>query len=64
MIANAHHYSSRRSDSDAREITYLLNRYWNRVDINRIPEQDMADFIAAHAEAAPGWSALKSKYGV
>jgi len=57
-------WTIRQSDSEAREITYLLNRYWNRVDMNRIPEQDMTDFVAAHREAAQGWTALRRKYGV
>ena len=55
---------SRQSEPDAKEITYLLNRYWDRVDINRIPEHDMNDFAAAVPDASPAWYSLQKKYGV
>ncbi|KAF9456011.1 hypothetical protein BDZ94DRAFT_160788 [Collybia nuda] len=49
-------------DADAQDISYTLSRYWNRVDINRIPEQDMNHFVSRHTAAAPAWSAIKRKY--
>lgn len=54
--------SSRGLDADAQDISYALSRYWNRVDINRIPEQDMNQFVSRNTAAAPAWSAVKRKY--
>ncbi|PFH47719.1 hypothetical protein AMATHDRAFT_77068 [Amanita thiersii Skay4041] len=51
-------------ERDAQDISYVLSRYWNRVDINRIPEQDMNQFIIGHSSAASAWTALKRKYGM
>lgn len=55
---------SRQSEPDAREITYLLNRYWDKVDINRIPEHDMNDFAIATPDASRAWASLQKKYGM
>ena len=55
---------SRRTDRDAEDISYALARYWNRIDINRIPELDMHEFVKVHRSAAIPWSELKKKYGV
>ncbi|KAE9410078.1 hypothetical protein BT96DRAFT_1012332 [Gymnopus androsaceus JB14] len=52
----------RMSDKDAEDISYVLSRYWNRVDINRIPEQDMNVFVARNSASQPWWLALKRKY--
>ncbi|KAK7047924.1 hypothetical protein VNI00_006252 [Paramarasmius palmivorus] len=52
------------SDRDAQDISWTLSRYWNRVDINRIPELDMNTFVTRHSTAAPAWSALRRKYGM
>ncbi|KAJ3741439.1 hypothetical protein DFH05DRAFT_1506076 [Lentinula detonsa] len=54
----------RMSDRDAQDITYVLSRYWNRVDINRIPEQDMNFFTTRNTSSQPWWLALKRKYGI
>ncbi|PSS29834.1 hypothetical protein PHLCEN_2v2675 [Hermanssonia centrifuga] len=54
----------RRLDHDAEDIVYALSRYWNRVDINRIPEQDMCEFVARFRAAEPAWKELKKKYRV
>ena len=51
-------------EKDAEDIVYALSRYWNRVDINRIPEQDMDEFVARHRTAATAWAELKRKYGL
>ncbi|KAF8191143.1 hypothetical protein BJ912DRAFT_303604 [Pholiota molesta] len=51
-------------DRDAEDISYVLVRHWNRVDINRITEQDMNSFVARNASAAPAWAALRRKYGM
>jgi hypothetical protein len=48
---------------DAMDITYALSRYWNGVDINRIPEQDMNHFVSRYSAAGPAWAAIKNKYG-
>jgi hypothetical protein len=42
----------------------MLGRYWNRIDINRIPELDMNLFVARNITAAPSWTALKRRYGM
>jgi hypothetical protein len=55
---------SRRQEGDAQDIVYALTRYWNRVDINRIPEQDMNLFAARYAGAAAAWVQVKKKYGM
>lgn len=52
----------RTSECDAQDIMYLLSRYWNRVDINRISEQDMKQFVDRNPTAAPPWTAIKRKY--
>ncbi|GLB39094.1 hypothetical protein LshimejAT787_0602560 [Lyophyllum shimeji] len=54
----------RGSEGDAHDISYVLSRYWNRVDINRIPEQDMGVFVSRNPMAAPAWMAIKRKYGM
>lgn len=58
----AKHYSRRRNSRDAEDIAFTLSQYWNQVDINRIPEQDMDDFVAHCPAAAPAWTELKRKY--
>lgn len=57
-------FYSRGSVRDAQDIVYVINRYWNRVDINRIPEHDMNQFAVCNGAAAPGWTAIKRKYGM
>ncbi|KAF9057175.1 hypothetical protein BJ165DRAFT_1335041 [Panaeolus papilionaceus] len=52
------------SDRDSQDITFALIRYWNRVDINRITEQDMNVFVSRNPAAAPAWTSLRRKYGV
>ncbi|KAJ7636877.1 hypothetical protein FB45DRAFT_450975 [Roridomyces roridus] len=54
----------RGEDRDAQDIIYVLSRYWNRVDINRIPEQDMNHFVSRNASVGPAWAAVRRKYGV
>ncbi|KAG7446983.1 uncharacterized protein BT62DRAFT_931562 [Guyanagaster necrorhizus] len=51
-----------RQDRDARDITFVMPRYWNRVDVNRIPETDMDQFVQRNADAKPAWTAIKKKY--
>ncbi|KAK0482402.1 hypothetical protein IW261DRAFT_1550313 [Armillaria novae-zelandiae] len=51
-----------RQDHDARDITFVMPRYWNRVDVNRIPETDMDQFVERYPEASPAWIAIKKKY--
>ncbi|KIM69485.1 hypothetical protein SCLCIDRAFT_1207914 [Scleroderma citrinum Foug A] len=57
-------WAIRGSERDARDITYTLCRYWNRLDINRVPEHDMNHFVTCHRPAALSWAALKRKYGM
>ncbi|KAG6917617.1 hypothetical protein DXG01_001848 [Tephrocybe rancida] len=54
----------RGSEGDAQDISYVLSRYWNRVDINRIPEQDMGVFVSRNSAVAPAWTAVRRKYGM
>ena len=57
-------FVSRGSDRDAHDIAFVLSRYWNTIDINRIPEHDMDRFAEMVTVAAPAWTALKRKYGM
>ncbi|KAF9450229.1 hypothetical protein P691DRAFT_810986 [Macrolepiota fuliginosa MF-IS2] len=54
----------RGAERDAHDIVYVLSRFWNRVDINRIPEQDMNHFVTRNHSAGSAWSALRRKYGM
>lgn len=49
-------------DSQALDIIYFLQKYWRRIDINRIPEGDMAVFLRCNTVAAPAWLAINSRY--
>ncbi|OBZ77608.1 hypothetical protein A0H81_02669 [Grifola frondosa] len=57
-------WTIRGAEKDAQDISYALSHYWDRVDINRIPEQEMNDFAARHPSAAPAWIELKRKYHI
>ncbi|KAJ7868599.1 hypothetical protein B0H14DRAFT_3084061 [Mycena olivaceomarginata] len=54
----------RGGDGDAQDISYVLSRYWNRVDINRIPESDMNHFVSRNTSVGPAWAAVRRKYGM
>lgn len=54
----------RGSERDAQDIIFFVSRYWNSVDMNRIPEHDMNHFVEVYGAAASGWAALKRKYGM
>ncbi|KAL1690851.1 hypothetical protein GGG16DRAFT_92012 [Schizophyllum commune] len=49
-------------DTQARDIIYFLQKYWRRIDINRIPEADMSVFLRCNTVAAPAWLAINSRY--
>lgn len=51
-------------EQDARDIVYAMTRYWTRVDLNRIPEQEMNDFAGRFPAVAPSWKELRRKYGM
>ncbi|KAF7338766.1 hypothetical protein MSAN_02199100 [Mycena sanguinolenta] len=53
----------RAEDRDAQDIIYVLSRYWNRVDMNRIPEHDMNQFVSRNTSVGPAWAAVRRKYG-
>ncbi|KAH8102226.1 hypothetical protein BXZ70DRAFT_61370 [Cristinia sonorae] len=55
-------WAIRRLEHDAQDIIYALTRYWDRVDINRIPEQDMRDLVAQYPAASASWRELRRKY--
>lgn len=48
--------------SDAADIMFCLTRYWNSIDLNRVPDVDMDRFVASYPQAAQAWSALKERY--
>ncbi|KAI0826356.1 hypothetical protein BC629DRAFT_1455612 [Irpex lacteus] len=52
----------RRLEHDANDIVFTLSQYWDQVDINRIPEQEMPEFVARYPAVGPAWSELKKKY--
>lgn len=54
--------SSRGSEKDASDIIFVLSQAWDRVDINRIPEQDMDQFAARNSSVTPAWAALRKRY--
>ena len=41
-----------------------MTRYWNRVDLNRSPEQEMIEFASRFPAVGPAWQELKRKYGM
>ena len=55
---------SRGSQLDANDIVFVMSRYWNSIDVNRIPEHDMDRFVEVVRDASPGWTAIKRKYGM
>ncbi|KAJ7074958.1 hypothetical protein B0H15DRAFT_44733 [Mycena belliarum] len=60
----ANNQDSRAEDRDAQDICYVLSRYWNRVDINRIPEPDMNHFVSRNTSVGPAWAAVRRRYGM
>ncbi|KAJ3524022.1 hypothetical protein NMY22_g11184 [Coprinellus aureogranulatus] len=52
----------RGSEKDASDIIFVLSQAWDRVDINRIPEQDMDQFAVRNSSVAPAWAALRKRY--
>ncbi|KAJ2933216.1 hypothetical protein H1R20_g3929, partial [Candolleomyces eurysporus] len=52
----------RGSEKDASDIVFMLSQYWNVVDINRIPEQDMDVFACRNSSVVPAWTALRKRY--
>lgn len=54
----------RGSERDARDIVFVLNKYWNTLDINRIPENDMERFVEVVPVAERAWIALKRRYSM
>ncbi|KAL6301438.1 hypothetical protein BKA93DRAFT_818981 [Sparassis latifolia] len=57
-------WTIRAMEKDAQDIAFAISRYWDKVDINRIPEQEMNTFVRQYHTAALGWAALKQKYGM
>jgi len=53
---------TRATEQDAIDLVFVMNRYWHRVNINRIPEADMDRFVARYPAAAPAWQSLKDQY--
>lgn len=63
-ILASSHGCSRGAERDAQDIVFIMCRYWNSIDVNRIPEHDMDRFVEVVGAAAPGWAAIKRKYGM
>ncbi|THH10629.1 hypothetical protein EW145_g1210 [Phellinidium pouzarii] len=57
-------WTTRGLDHDAQDIMWVLGRYWQSVDINRIPDQDMERFVLQNPDAAVAWSAIKARFNV
>ncbi|KAH9930506.1 uncharacterized protein BXZ73DRAFT_90311 [Epithele typhae] len=57
-------WSIRGLERDAQDIVFALSRHWNRVDLNRIPEQEMNEFAKRFPAAGTPWQELKRKYGM
>ncbi|KAG8785632.1 hypothetical protein FRC15_001005 [Serendipita sp. 397] len=55
---------SRRDSCDAHDMLFILTGYWESIDINRIPEQDMDVYVKQNPEAKSAWKAIKRRYGV
>ncbi|KAI5121121.1 hypothetical protein M0805_002793 [Coniferiporia weirii] len=55
-------WTTRGLDHDAQDILWVLARYWQSVDINRIPEQDMDRFVLQYPGAALAWTAIKGRF--
>ena len=55
-------FSSRGSEKDASDIIFVLTHAWDRVDINRIPEQDMDQFAARNGSVTQAWAALRKRF--
>ncbi|KAL1743977.1 hypothetical protein HDZ31DRAFT_83019 [Schizophyllum fasciatum] len=53
----------RRLDLDAEDLLYVLTRYWNSVDANRISDADMHVFVSENPAVAAPWAAIRRKYG-
>lgn len=53
---------SRGGEYDAQDIIWVLATYWKSVDINRIPEEDMENFVAANPSAQQAWNAIKQRF--
>ncbi|EJD05507.1 uncharacterized protein FOMMEDRAFT_118610 [Fomitiporia mediterranea MF3/22] len=49
-------------DIDVQDIIWVLAHYWQSVDINRIPEQDMERFVIQYPSAAVAWTAIKDRF--
>jgi len=47
--------------ADATDIIFVLARYWNSVDLNRIPD-DIERFVQEFPQAAGPWNALRARY--
>ncbi|KAL5476897.1 hypothetical protein ACEPAI_3083 [Sanghuangporus weigelae] len=62
LRAKVNSWALRALDSDVQDIIWVLAHYWQSVDINRIPDQDMEHFISEHPNAAPAWTAIKNKF--
>ncbi|OCB85028.1 hypothetical protein A7U60_g7985 [Sanghuangporus baumii] len=62
LRAKVNSWALRALDSDMQDIIWVLAHYWQSVDINRIPDQDMERFIAEHPNAAPAWTAIKNRF--
>ncbi|TFK70820.1 hypothetical protein BDN72DRAFT_838495 [Pluteus cervinus] len=64
LRARLNSWMIRAGEREAHEISYVLTRFWNKVDVNRILEQDMNQFVSKNQAAAPAWTAVKRKYGM
>ncbi|KAG8930547.1 hypothetical protein FRC03_002193 [Tulasnella sp. 419] len=66
LRAKMNAWLTRGSEGDALDIIYVLARYWQNVDLNRIQEREMDKFIRLRGveamEASQAWKAVKARY--
>ncbi|PAV20414.1 hypothetical protein PNOK_0304100 [Pyrrhoderma noxium] len=62
LRAKLNAWSLHARDPDAQDIVWVMTHYWQSVDINRIPEQDMERFVLSQPLAAPAWAAIKDRF--
>lgn len=49
-------------ERDAQDICFAVTNYWARVDFNRVPENDMVQFVLRYPSVAQAWEAIRRKY--
>lgn len=53
----------RGTEQDTQDVNWVLTHYWQSVNINRIPEDEMERFVVQYPAVAPAWTAIKERFG-